>query len=304
MKTYDLTEQAKAAWTFFDELLTKKIAAIHELTGVPTDHLLKINPIDFCVPSKNVFLRGHKFEKIENFVKANKTPDHFLISPNDEVVETANQIKYKTNQTTRKIRAHKCQLVPIPSLAAQRFFVKNHRQSIPQLTHNAISYALVYEGEVVTVMTYDLTSGGVRGLKKADKYELMRLSIKKDTQVNGGASKLQQKCEECILHQKNVSKEIFSYSNATINEGNVYQQLGFCHSTITEGQAWVVERDFKLHRLLECCSNHRGEGATNADLARRGALKVHITANRMWIKKIAQPTPTETVKATPKKNKN
>lgn len=294
MKVYDLTEQAQAARKHFDKLLEEKINNIQRLTGVERERLIKINPIDFTEPSKNVFLRGHNYKKIEDFVRQNKTPETFLISPNDEDVETANKICYKTGQTTRKLRAHKCQLLPISNLAAQRFFVKNHRQSVPCLTHAAINYALVYEGEVVSVMTYDLTGGGERGLAKADKYELMRLSIKHGTQINGGASKLQQKCEECILHQEGVSNEIFSYSNATVNEGNVYQQLGFTKSSILGGQAWVVERDFSLFRLLDVCSHHGGKGARNADLAKRGALKVHITANRTWIKKLEKPEEKQT----------
>jgi hypothetical protein len=171
-------------------------------------------------------------------------------------------------------------------LAARFFFVKNHRQSLPNLTTNAINYALVYDGEVVAVMSYDLTGGAVRGLQKANKYELLRLSIKHGTQINGGASKLQKMCEECIRHWG--CTEIFSYSNATINEGNVYKALGFEQSAIQDGQAWVIERDFSLIRLANCCSRHsNGKGAKNIDLLRRGAVKVHITANRTWIKDIS-----------------
>ena len=138
-------------------------------------------------------------------------------------------------------------------------------------------------------MTYDLTGGAIRGLQKADKYELLRLSIKHGTQINGGASKLEKKCEEAIRHWG--GSEIFSYSNATINEGNVYKQLGFTQSAITQGQAWVVERDFSLIRWVTCCAN--GKGAKNSDLYRRGAVKVHITANRTWIKNIALPEETK-----------
>ena len=156
---------------------------------------------------------------------------------------------------------------------------------MPNLSKDAISYALVYNGEIVAVMTYDLTGGAVRGLQKADKYELLRLSIKHGTQINGGASKLEKHCEEAIRHFGCTG--IFSYSNATINEGNVYKQLGFTQSAITQGQAWVVERDFSLVRLVTCCAN--GKGAKNSDLYRRGAVKVHITANRTWVKDISLP---------------
>lgn len=282
MKTYDLTDQVHAAWTHFDKLLEAKIDHIHELTGIQKERLIKLNPMDFVEKSEGLFISDYNYQGVGEWVAKTKTPDTFLIAPIDEDIETANQICYKTGQTERKLRAHKCELSPISSLAAKRFFVKNHRQSIPNLSNDAVSYGLVYNGEIVAVMTYDLTGGAVRGLQKADKYELLRLSIKHGTQINGGASKLEMQCEECIRHQG--CNEIFSYSNATINEGNVYRQLGFSQSAITQGQAWVVEKDFSLGRLVTCCAN--GKGARNSDLYRRGAVKVHITANRLWVKNI------------------
>ena len=288
-KVYDFTDQVRRAWEHFDALLDVKIQHIHELTGVEKERLIKLNPAEFIRDKwDNVYIKDYHYQKVGDWVAKTKTPDNFLISPLDEDIETANQICYKTGQTERKIRAHKCQVVPIPNLAARFFFVKNHRQSLPNLTTNAINYALVYEGEIVAVMSYDLTGGAVRGLQKADKYELLRLSIKHGTQVNGGASKLQKQCEEAIRHHGGT--EIYSYSNATINEGNVYKQLGFTQSAIETGQAWVIERDFSLVRLANCCQAHsNGKGARNIDLIRRGAIKVMLTANRTWIKDISLP---------------
>ena len=285
-KVYDFTDQVRRAWEHFDKLLDAKIQHIHELTGIERERLIKLNPAEMIRDKeKNLYIENYHYQKVGDWVAKVKTPETFCICPIDEEIETANQICYKTGQTERKIRAHKCQLQPIPNAVARRFFVKNHRQSLPNLTTNAINYALVYEGEIVAVMSYDLTGGAVRGLQKADKYELLRLSIKHGTQINGGASKLQKQCEEAIRHWG--CTEIFSYSNATINEGNVYRQLGFTQSAIQDGQAWVIERDFSLVRLANCCASHgNGKGAKNIDLLRRGAVKVHITANRTWIKNI------------------
>lgn len=282
MKEYDLTDQVHAAWEHFDKMLEAKINHIHELTGIEKERLIKLNPMEFVEKSEGLLIRNYNYQGVGEWVAKTKTPDTFLIAPIDEDIETANQISYKTGQTERKVRAHKCQLMPIANTAARRFFIKNHRQSIPNLTNDAISYGLVYNGEVIAVMTYDLTGGAVRGKQKADMYELLRLSIKHGTQINGGASKLEKQCEEAIRHWG--CNMIFSYSNATVNEGNVYKQLGFTQSKITQGQAWVVERDFSLVRLVTCCAN--GKGARNEDLFCRGAVKVHITANRLWVKDI------------------
>ena len=288
MKTYDLTEQVQKAWQHFDQLLEQKIEHIHELTGVEKERLIKLNPMEFVEKAKQLQIDGYQYQDLGSWVARHKTPETFLISPVDEDVETANQIAYKTGQTERKLRAHKCQLLPIPNAAARRFFVKNHRQSIPNLTNNAINMALVYEGEIVAVMSYDLTGGAVRGLQKANKYELLRLSIKHGTQINGGASKLEKRCEECIRHQG--CNEIYSYSNATINEGNVYQQLGFSKSEILAGAAWAVERNFNIVRLA---TYRHTKSAKDCDLLRVGCVKTHVTANRTWIKNIALPEETE-----------
>ena len=280
----DYTDIVHEAWTHYDNMLSQKIKHIHDLTGVEMERLIKINPLEFIERMPDMLIRDYEYKDLGDWVAKMKTPETFLISPIDEDVETANQISYKTGQTERKLRAHKCDLIPITNLAAKRFFVKNHRQSIPSLSGNAINYALVYNGEVVSVMTYDYTQSAVRGLSKADKYELLRLSIKHGTQINGGASKLQQQCEECIRHWG--CNEIFSYSNATINEGNVYRQLGFTQSAIETGQAWVVERDYSLIRLVNTCEVNGHAGAKNGDLLARGAVKVHVTANRTWVKDI------------------
>lgn len=291
IKTYDMTDQVHAAWEHFDKILEAKIQHIHELTGVEKERLVKLNPLEFVERMDGQIINDYHFQDIGEWVTKHKTPDNFLISPIDEDIETANQIAYKTGQAERKLRAHKCEVMPISILAAKRFFVKNHRQSIPPLTGNSVNYALVYQGEAVAVMSYDLTRGAVRGLQNYDKYELMRLSIKHGTTINGGASKLEKYCEEAIRHQG--CTDIFSYSNATINEGRVYQQLGFSPSSILGGQAWVVERDFTLYRLLACGSHGNNKGSKNSDLRRRYAIKVHVTANRTWIKDIALPESAE-----------
>lgn len=282
MKTYDQTEIVSRARKHFDELLEQKIDHLHELTGIEKERFVKLNPMDFLLRMEGQYVKGHKYQGIGDYVAKTKTPDNFLISPIDEDVETANQICYKTGQVERKLRAHKCQVMPISNLAAKRFFIKNHRQTVPAMSAKAINFSLVFEGEVVAVMSYDYTQSAVRGLGKADMYELLRLSVKHGTQINGGASKLQAKCEEAIRHMG--CTKIFSYSNATINQGNVYRQLGFEPGKVQDGQAWSVEPDFRMIRLVNCCKVSGFKGAKTTDLMERGAVKVSITANRTWIK--------------------
>lgn len=279
----DLQEYLHGAREHYDRLLDAKIDELCERTGIEREHFVKIQPLDF-LETISGFIQGG--DSVAKFIEQHKTPDTFLISPLDAVEETANQICYKTYQVNEKIRAHKCRVMPIPSRVAQAFYIKNHRQSAASISGQSVSFALVYNNEIAAVMTYDMTSGAVRGSSKAGKYELLRLAIRSGVQVQGGASKLQQKCEDALVSIG--CNEIFSYSNATINEGNVYAQLGFTRGKIDPGRAYVVMPNYSLIGLAAFCSQY-GSG-NNETLRRHGLVKVHIGGNRIWTKHL---TPSE-----------
>lgn len=212
--TKELQEYLQRAREHYDRVLDEKIDALVERTGIQKERFIRINPCDFLEAISGMIQSNGDIRK---YIEKHKTPETFLISPLDAVEETAAQICYKTNRTHIKIRAHKCTAVPIPSRVAQTFYIKNHRQTASVISSESVSFALVYEGEIVACMTYDKTAGAVRGKSRADQYELLRLAIRKGYQINGGASKLQKVCEDALMSIGCFI--IFSYSNATINEG-------------------------------------------------------------------------------------
>lgn len=273
----DLQAYIEGARLHFDKLLDDKIDRIVELTGLDRERFVKINPMDFIETISGMV---QSTGKIADFIREHKTPETYLISPLDAEEETANQICYKTYQVEQRLRAHKCEIKPIPREVAAAFYVRNHRQSAVVISAESVSFALVYGGEIVSVMTYDLTDSAVRGKSKADKYELLRLAIRKGTQVNGGASKLQQACEHALLSIG--CEDIFSYSNATINEGGVYGNLGFEKGKIDPGRAYVVMPDYSLIGLAAFSSKYGSGG--NDTLRRYGLCKVYIGGNRIWTK--------------------
>lgn len=276
---YDATERAAEAWEYFDKLLDERIAQISEISEVPLDHFVKINPVEFAEKNKYQTLRGHKYKNIRDFIVEKKTADDiFLISPEDAVEETAAQVSYKAGtEIKRTLRASKCEVVPCPTELAQDFFVRNHRQSAPLIRDTAVCFGLVFKDELVAVMLYDISNGAVRGSKS--EYELVRLSISKDTRIHGGASKLQKACEDTLYLMG--ERKIFSYSNATINSGAVYEKLGFTPSRIDGGQPFVILRNNKLERLVHLYPN-----STDKALATNGWIKTHIGGNKLWIKEI------------------
>jgi hypothetical protein len=144
----------------------------------------------------------------------------------------------------------------------------------------------VYEGEIVACMTYDKTAGAVRGKSRAEQYELLRLAIRKGYQINGGASKLQKACEDALMNIGCFT--IFSYSNATINEGGVYAQLGFEKGKISAGRAYVIMHDYELQDAATVSA--KWGSAANWFLRKYWFVKTNISANRMWTKQLTKTT--------------
>lgn len=280
---YDITKRVWDVWQFYDQVLNERIKKISEISGVGIEHFVKINPAEMIYRNKYQTISGYEYIRIGDWIQEHKTDDKtFLISPLDKIEETANQVGYKSNTTVdRKIRASKCEVVELPTPVAQDFFIRNHRQSPPLVRGSAISVGLVFKGEIVAVMLYDISNGAIRG--NNDEYELVRLAIKAGARVHGGASKLQKACED--IFQKIGVTEIYSYSNATINSGAVYKQLGFNEGRISNGQPFVIMEDNRLERLVNLYPD-----TTDKILAKKGRIATRVGGNKKWIKKIEKPT--------------
>lgn len=278
---FDMTDRVAELRRFYDEVLEQRIGKIAELSGVERGRMVKINPANFIEKSPFQKIRGYKYINIRGWIQDHKKdgPDqNFLISPLDSITETAAQISYKSRTEIRRtLRASKCQCVPVPVCLAQDFFIRNHRQTAPLVSSKAVCYGLLSKDELVAVMLYDVTNGAVRGGNT--DYELLRLAISKGTVVHGGASKLQAACEEAL---RSLGQEvIYSYSNATINTGAVYEKLGFTRKKLDGGQPFVVLRDNRMVRLVNPTPI-----STNERIAINGWLKTHVGGNIMWRKSI------------------
>lgn len=250
---YNITERVTEAWGYFDNLLSERIKKISAISGCDKSQFVKINPVDFLEKNKYQQIDGYQYRKIQNYIVDKKTRDDiFLISPCDEVNETAAQCSYKSNiDIKRVLRASKCEVVPCSKETALDFFIKNHRQTPPLVRETCICFALVNRCEIVAIILYDISNGAVRGKKK--NYELVRLAIKKGVKVHGGASKLQKACEKTLKEMG--EHEIYSYSNATINSGAVYRQLGFTESKIEGGAALCYFREQQNNKVNQSISN-------------------------------------------------
>lgn len=276
---YDITDRVAEAWIYFDKLLDFRVSEISKISGVPLEQFVKLNPMDFIEKNKHQIIRGYNYQKIRDWIVENKKDDHtFLISPEDAIEETAAQVSYKTEaKITRTIRASKCEIAPCPKELALDFFIRNHRQSLPLIRKSAICFGLCFGGELVAVMLYDISDGAIRGRNK--DYELVRLAISKGTKIHGGASKLQGACEETL--RAIGATKIYSYSNATINSGAVYERLGFTCKKIDGGQPFVILKNNKIVRLKDVHPQ-----STDEKLALHGWIKTHLGGNKTWVKEL------------------
>lgn len=172
---WNATEDVERLRGHFAEMLRGRIAAISDLSGVPAEFIEPINPCDHLIRNSYIEIDGYPYKNEDKFY-AEKPREIFRVSPLDEPRKTAEQIAYKHNENAVRIGARKCK-VAFVGKAALSFYSANHRQGLMNTTANAVSAALLHDGEIVALMTYDKTAGGVRGAKR--DYELLRLAIKR-----------------------------------------------------------------------------------------------------------------------------
>lgn len=112
---------------------------------------------------------------------------------------------------TEKIHARKCKIVEMTN--DREFLDTNHIQGG---VGSFLSYALTYNDEVVSVMSF-----GKPRFNKKYNWELLRFCNKLGVSVIGGAKKL-------FSHfLKNHSGSIVSYCNRNLFDGSLYLSLGF-----------------------------------------------------------------------------
>jgi hypothetical protein len=164
-------------------------------------------------------------------------------------------IMNKMHKNPVKIAARKCQLIEMNSSTNKRirqFFNENHLQG--SVATGSIKFALFYEGEMVSVMTF-----GLSRFHKEKVYELIRFANKKGISVMGGASKLLKAFE-----RKYKPPRLVSYANARWSDGGLYRNLGFKDKNYSEPnyfyfkkgdisklQSRNVYQKHKLHKVLE-----------------------------------------------------
>lgn len=216
-------------------------------------HPLKVDGFEFdvYVPEKNLVIEVTKLrESTAQFVPNNhfKMMNKVLASKGIKLLRfTDEELYHKTDLicsmiehhlgvTKHRIPARKCEVRMISSKEAIKFANENHLNGGVNALEN---YALVYEGEVVQVMTFSKHRYANRtGKLKEETWEVIRACSKKFHLVQGGTQKLFK-----AFRKAHPDVALHTYCDMNISDGNSYAIGGKLISE-TEGDLWYVIPDF------------------------------------------------------------
>ena len=138
-----------------------------------------------------------------------------------------------------KIPARKCTIKEVSSKESKEFLEKYHIQGN---VNASIRIGLYYDDSLVEIATFGKLRNILHSNGQENQYELYRLCSKSGYTVVGGVSKL-------LTHfiRKYQPKQILSYANLDISNGNVYNSFFKKISITSPGYYWAKD-GYKYHR--------------------------------------------------------
>ena len=138
-----------------------------------------------------------------------------------------------------KIPARKCTIKEVSSKESKEFLEKYHIQGN---VNASIRIGLYYDDSLVEIATFGKLRNILHSNGQENQYELYRLCSKSGYTVVGGVSKL-------LTHfiRKYQPKQIVSYANLDISNGNVYNSFFKKISITSPGYYWSKD-GYKYHR--------------------------------------------------------
>jgi hypothetical protein len=182
----------------------------------------------------------------------------------------------KIGNIKNKIYARNCIIKEVSSKNAEQFLNKNHIQGMAK---SSIRYGLYYNEELVSLMTF-----GYRYINSEKKYELIRFCNKVNTNIPGSGSKL----FKHFLNNNKEHKNIISYSDRSIFDGNLYEKLGFKNDGETKLNYWWVLDKKRFHRFTFNKKRLMKEGydphMTEKEIMyKRGAYRIWGCGQIRWV---------------------
>jgi hypothetical protein len=139
------------------------------------------------------------------------------------------------------IYARKTSIIKLDYNIEKEFLNKNHIQGF---VNSKYSYGLLYNGQLVSVMSFSSNRRSLGSVKKENEYELLRFSNKLNTIVIGGASKL----FNFFLKEIKPIK-VISYSDKRYFNGKIYETLNMDFIGNTKINYWYIKGKNRYHRF-------------------------------------------------------
>ena len=181
---------------------------------------------------------------------------------------------------SRKIGARKCKIKNVTYMESKKFLDENHLQGDCK---SSIRTALFLEDEMVSLMTFSKLRLPVGGKSKENVWELNRFCNKTGHSIIGGASKL-------LNHfiKNNKVKEIQTYSDNMISNGDLYEKLGFSYKHTSKPGYWYSINGMRYHRFNFRKDKLVSKGADpnkfeHEIMEEMGYLRVWSAGNKKWI---------------------
>jgi len=212
-----------------------------------------ITELDIYIPSLNIgfefnglYWHSNKFKdknyhlnKTNYFKKKNIRVIHIWEDEWDNKKEIIlSQTKNLLNKSNR-IGARKCKVIEINDTSISKGFLnENHIQGNDR---SNIKIGLYYEGNLVSIMTFDKSEG--RKKMPNGEWNLSRFCNLKNTTIMGGFSKLLK-----YFIKTYSPNRIISYADRSWSEGNVYTKNGFTKISETRPDYKYLVNNQRIHK--------------------------------------------------------
>ena len=185
----------------------------------------------------------------------------------------------KIGLTPNRIYARKCVIKEIrDTKLVSEFLDSNHIQG---KVGSKVKLGLYYNDGLVSLMTFGNLRKNLGQKSKEGYYEMLRFCNKKDITIVGGASKL---FTFFIKHYKPNS--IISYASKDYSNGNLYENLGFELTKISEPNYYYIDKlnhlrmnrfNFRKDRLIK--EGFDPNKSEHQIMLERGYYRIYDTGN-------------------------
>lgn len=255
--------------------------------------------LDCFIPSKNVafeyngvYWHSEKFKDKNYHIDKKKLAHDKGINLvhiwEDDWMERKSIVKSRIRNMlsliSEKLYARKCEIVKVEDYSIYKEFMNdNHIQGF---VGSKVVYALVYNDEYVSMMSFGHGRRSTGRNAEEGVYELLRFCNKIDTNVIGGASRL---FKHFIKEINPIS--VFSYASLDWSSlsDNVYEKIGFSYSKTTVPNYWYVKNGIRYHRYGFTKSSlvDKGLGTVNQTefeiMADNGYERCYDTGSNLYI---------------------